>query len=734
MLHKSKRLAILAASASVFTLALEAAPAAAADSTPNTVQEVVVTAQKKTENQQDVPISLKAVSGRALDQLVAESEEDYLRLIPSVSMTNLARGGNQIQIRGLGSNVGNVGTVAVYNDGVISPSRIQQAGTFSEEDPALYDINRVEVLRGPQGTLYGEGSLGGVVNIISNRPNLDTLQASASATWFDRSHGSADNKDFAGMFNIPIVKDVFALRVVGYSYDHDGWINEVDTISPLFGIGPATLVKKDANTEKVTGGRALATFKPNEDFDATFIYKTERTDSGDEPIASPHQVADANAASFAYFGVKTNFNPYYSQSSFLSTASTNRTDQAILELNANLGFGKLTSISGYGWVDSSNSLGAINHNHAYNEELRLASDPSRSLSWIVGAYYRSAYAGLDIAGLGPYARDRATEASVFGQAYWTFAQGWKATLGVREEHETSDVSELFPPPTLTTRGSFNAFVPKLSIEYQQQENAPLYYATIAKGFRAGGANVDISEGTDPTFRGPFNPDSIWNYEIGEKSTFLDGKLTVNAALFYIDWSDVQIDRPIISIITPPVGFIVINGSRAHSYGAEADVYFNPTPKWTVTLGGSLINAGFDSGVITGVLGTVPLSGQTFSSTPKYTANFSVERRFDITTQLEGYIRADYSYRGSSFGDVPNKQFNPPYVGFLGVPGNLASGISQIVNLRTGVRRDSWDFQVFCTNLFDTHASTFTYFDGGFTDESVVLPPRTVGVNLKFRYN
>ena len=96
-------------------------------------------------------------------------------------MTNLGRGGNQIQIRGLGSDVGNVGTIALYNDGVIAPNRIEQSGTFSEEDPALFDVSRVEVLRGPQGTLYGEGSLGGVVNIISNRPNLDRFQASASA-------------------------------------------------------------------------------------------------------------------------------------------------------------------------------------------------------------------------------------------------------------------------------------------------------------------------------------------------------------------------------------------------------------------------------------------------------------------------------------------------------------------------------------------------------------------------
>jgi outer membrane receptor protein involved in Fe transport len=702
------------------------APASAATSPPTAVSEVVVTAQKKAESLENVPISVKAVTSETIETLNAESAEDYLRLVPSVSMTNLARGGNQIQIRGLGSNVGNVGTVAVYNDGVVAPNRIQQSGTFSEEDPGLFDIDRVEVLRGPQGTLYGEGSLGGVINIISKLPNLDRIQAEVSGTWFNRAHGTSDNEDVSAMVNLPIIKDVFGVRLVGYSYDHDGWISLVDPIPVLFGFGPAKLLKTDANTEKVTGGRAIAAFKPNETFDATFIIKGERTAAGAAPFASPHQIAFANALG------GTSFDPAYTQTAFLANSSVSKTTQAILQLNAHTGIGDLTSLTGYGTLNSDSSTTAINHDRAWDEELRLASRSSGAFSWIVGAYYRNALSALDLAGVGPFARDKSTEEAIFGQAYWAFAPGWKATVGLRESHQTSEVNQV--SPALASRGTFNSFLPKVTVQYQHDPNAPLFYVTAAKGFRAGGANVDESEGTDPKFRGPFSPDSIWNYELGSKATFLGGKLTVNAAVFYIDWSNVQIDRPIISLINPPVGFIVVNGSRAHSYGVEADVYLYPTPQWTITLGGSALNAGFDSGVITGVQGTVPLKGETFSSTPKYTANLSVERRIELTHRLEGYLRGDYSYRSSSFGDVPNHQFDAPFVGALGVPGDLRSGASQIVNLRAGIRRDQWDVQVFCTNVFDTHASTFTDFDGGFTDLVVVLPPRTIGVNLKLRYN
>ena len=242
------------------------------------LDEVVITAQKEAQPLQSVPISVKAITAATLESINAESAEDYLRLVPSVAMTNLARGGNQIQIRGLGSNVGNVGTVAVYNDGVIAPNRIQAGGTFAEQDPALFDVERVEVLRGPQGTLYGEGSFGGVINIISKRPALDKFQAAFSGSWFDTAHGSDSNGDFAGMFNAPLVKDVFGIRAIGYSYNHDGWIDQVGPVIDAFVSGaPLRVLREDANTEHVTGGRAVAQFTPSESFDATLIFKTEKS-------------------------------------------------------------------------------------------------------------------------------------------------------------------------------------------------------------------------------------------------------------------------------------------------------------------------------------------------------------------------------------------------------------------------------------------------------------------------
>src|SRR5262245_40819831 len=239
---------------------------------------ITVTAQKREEAIQSIPISIKALSAETLSQINASGLEDITKLVPSLSMTNLSRGGNNVQIRGLGSNVASLGTVAIYNDGIISADRIQSSGTFAEQDSALFDVERVEVLRGPQGTLYGEGSFGGVINIISKRPDPSKLEIGGSATWLDTKDGSSNNHHLAGMVNVPLIRDTLAVRAVAFDYDHEGYIDAVDISPILSGTGGPERVEKDANTEEVTGGRLALTYTPTDQFDATFIFKKQRTE------------------------------------------------------------------------------------------------------------------------------------------------------------------------------------------------------------------------------------------------------------------------------------------------------------------------------------------------------------------------------------------------------------------------------------------------------------------------
>ncbi len=178
-------------------------------------------------------------------------------------------------------------------------------------------------------------------------------------------------------------------------------------------------------------------------------------------------------------------------------------------------------------------------------------------------------------------------------------------------------------------------------------------------------------------------------------------LTVNSALFYIDWSDIQVDRAITSLINPPAEFIVVNGKQAHSVGIEADVYFRPSNDWDVVLGGSLANAQYDNGTIdssTNGLG-FPLRGQRLPSSPPLLLNASVEKRFVVVDGIQAYLRGEYNYRGNSFGDVPNT---------IAAPGaDLRSGESENLNFRVGLRSDIWELQAFVTNVTDRYQSTFT---------------------------
>ena len=713
---------LLANSALVWTVGMACGAQAAAQTVEDEV--IVVTAQKREESLQAVPISVRALSGETLDRVQADGLEDISTLVPSLSMASQNRGGSQVQIRGLGSNVGNVGTVAIYNDGVISASRTQSTGTFAERDAGLYDIERVEVLRGPQGTLYGEGSFGGVINIISRRPDASEIQASFSGSVYDVEEGSSDNHDLSGMFNLPLVEDKLALRVVAYDYQHDGYIDVVDIgppVAALFGLpgGAAELVEEDANTEEVSGGRIMLRATPNANFDATLIYKAEDIELGANSMVSPYQIA-AYAPGFDPNYTQAILGPAIGGSTAFGSEAESR--ETILQLDIATPIGNLTSVSGYGTFDSESANSAVFNSEGWSEEVRLASDSPGAFNWIAGAYYREASRNVDYLGF-DFLEESVESWAVFGQTYWEFVPNVTATVGLRYEEQSNEMIDQFYTAE-TFSGDFESVLPKFAIAWAPDEDM-LLYASAARGFRAGGTNSDQSLGTDANFVESFDPDTIWNYEIGSKMTFWEGRATINTALFYIDWSDIQIDRAITSLINPPTQFVVVNGEEAHSYGIEADIFLRPTDNWQIALGGSWLNAEYDSGTIdSATLGPgIPLDGQVLPSTPEYLLNASVERSFPLSIG-EAYLRADGSIRGSSYGDVPNE-----------VPGgDLTSGQLSFMNVRAGFRQDNWELQVFVTNVFNTDGGTYSYYDGSFTDRSALVRPRTIGGNLKLNYN
>ena len=696
------------------------------------LEEIIVTAQKRAESILDIPISIKVLEAATLETVNADSLDDIARLVPSMSMAETGgRGRSNVQIRGLGSNVGSVGTTAIYNDGVIAASRIASSGTFTEQDSVLFDVERVEVLRGPQGTLYGEGSFGGVINIISNRPDPSGFDAGLSGSWFDIEGGGSGSTDINGMLNVPLIKDTLAMRVVGFRNDHQGYIDGYDALptylAAVYGLNPADYppapVGKNLDTELVTGGRFSIRYTSGP-VDANLILKRQKTEIG---LASLETDYLNLLKDYAKHGRDTSAVFIGSDPLLNSFAGESTTDEGVLELNVQTSRGTWTSITGYGQIDVKTLGNSTSDNTATSQELRFSTDSKGAINWTVGAYYRTAEITEDFEAT-PLNNEKVDQWSVFGQMYWDIMPAVRATLGLRYGEQTTEVTDLLNEAALGalahSKATFDDLSPKLAMDWRVNANT-LLYASIAKGFRGGGANVDASLGEDPNFTRDFKPDSIWNYEIGAKAAILDNKVALNAAVFYIDWSDIQIDRPIQDNVTgnPEGVFIVTNGDKAHSYGFETDVYLYPAEGWEIFLGGSLMNPRYDSGTIDSPYEggrTFDLKGEHLPSAPEYTFNTSVSKTFPIgSSGMNGLVRADYSLRGDSYSDVPNKP--------LGT--HLNSGSMEVINLRAGIQADKWEIQAFVLNLADSNDSSFNYDTGSFLFRSR-LQPRTVGLNVK----
>lgn len=694
-------------------------------------EEILVTAQKREQALQEVPISLRVLSAGVLDTIGADRLESLTRVVPSLSITDFQRGSNNVQIRGLGSNVGNVGTVAIYNDGVISVNRLQANGIFAEQDTTLFDIERVEVLRGPQGTLYGEGSFGGVINIISRRPDLETFAGSVSFKKFEIEEGSSNNSQLAAMVNVPLLEKRLALRLVGFDNEQAGFIDAYSVLPALDPENPQPpqLVGEDLNWERTRGGRAMIGFRWNE-LQGQLIHKRERLRQGINKYTSRRYIRDL----FAHTGTPPPDSDLVFPLFRDVFGREQRVQEDLLQLDWHLPFATLSAVSGYGdIVDVDNTFRS--QTRGWSQELRLASE--ETFPWILGLYFREASRETQLQSEQALLREDFTQQwSLFGEAAWPLTDDLRLILGIRYSEQESRSLDHINADQLgdlyQVKERFTDTSPKIGIDWQHSDGL-LFYLSASKGFRAGGVNTDFSLGQDAGYVRSFRPDEVWNYELGLKRRLLQGQGWFNLAVFYIDWDKVQIDRPIQDNITANDSelskFITVNGEGAHSFGAEADLNLNLTSGWTFSLGASLIQAQFDSGTILSPYrntqnpdGIYRLQGMRLPNAPEYLLNLGVERSFQLSYGLQGYLRWDYSLRGHSYADVPNQ----------------ASGVDfnnrrfEVSNFFTGLRGDWWDLQLFVRNLEDVNASTMDWYDGSF-DFRAQLTPRTIGLGLSLHY-
>ena len=374
-----------------------------------------MTAGKREENLQDVAISIKAFSNEDLDEIGADTFTDYARSVPSLSFAERGSNRNQIILRGLGPSVG-LPTVGVYLDGV--PVQV----SFETVDPRLFDIERIEILRGPQGTLYGEGSLGGTINVISARPKLDRLEAKVAAEYLDIAHGG-DGENFSGMVNLPLVEDKFAVRIVALNRNRGGFID-----FPVVGV-------KNANTDDAFDSRVLAMWRPNDKLQVTGIYYYQDAKIEFDQAVSPT------------FSAALDLDKYSSSQAF-KTLWDWKTKQGTLEIDYDLGFADLVAHFGNSkrdrdLVDNLAGPAFINElNKVTSGEIRLVSKGDGPWSWIGGVFARNRKSDIfaDLPGIAaafglPAYRlgfDNEYDGyAVFGEASYAFNPAFSVRVGGR---------------------------------------------------------------------------------------------------------------------------------------------------------------------------------------------------------------------------------------------------------------------------------------------------------------
>ena len=742
--------------------ALAADETAAAGDQTGGVQEVVVTATRRAESVVEVPYNIQAVSAEQLEKTGARVMSDFIRTIPGVSFIDQGPSlGMDVVLRGLRTTAasGNQRTTSIYIDDVEIPA---------DFDPRILDLSRVEVLRGPQGTLYGSGAIGGTIRYITEKPSSKDWQGMVMGEGGQTRHGG-NNTAASGMLNVPLVDDRLALRAnVGY-FDNSGFLDNV------------RLQKKDVNTDRTFSGRAGLLATPIEGLEINLAYFFQNTDFGSD------NTIDEDVGKFS------NTNYFVGGSRF---------DHDITSLTASydFGFASLTSSTSYRRNDAFSVRDITNdvrdviyasflppdlipditsnstrntHEHFTTQELRLVSNSQGPLSWIAGAYWeksRSRFVaqeqvpipfpgqaefedliGSPITDTKDYffgAVSDFKQEALFGELGYQLTPHLNASVGARyfKYDSSADffaIDQYFggrnpdgtartePLPDELSVGSAEASdtIFRFNSSYKTGETG-LAYLTIAEGYRPGGYNLVGKNTGIAADQFQYDPDSVVNYEIGFKDYVLDHRLYVSTALYYIDWKDIQT-----TVITPSGFYLVGNAGKAHSTGAELELSARDiiVPGLTLSAGYSYTSTKLDETV-----DGLGFDGDRAPYVPKHTGSLIADYAFPISGTLRGGLNFLTSYTGSAATDfgadrpnlgggvAPNDQFLPLDAYWL-------------TNVSARVTNGAWTARLALDNVFDKYGDisrSYRAASSPFRTPYVyrtVNRPRTVALSVTWRF-
>lgn len=714
--------------------ALSLSAPAAETAGPAAIEEIIVSAQKREQSIQDIPMSISAMGGVAIERAGYTDVKEFANAIPS--LTHSVAGGSQtdsattISIRGVaGEN-----TTGFY---------IDDAPLLESVNPRVIELERIEVLRGPQGTLYGARSMGGTVRLITRQPQLNQLGGRFHAGVSTTKDGG-DNYRLDGTVNIPVAEDLFALQLSGFREDESGFLDRV--ASPLapqpfsskkdvndleaYGgqvVGLVSLLEGDLkivpryifqNVER--DGRTLADTKPS-------ARSAERLFDLDEPSDTDWSLATLTISYETAFGQFVSATSGYERS-LQDSEDFSEWTQAI--------FGVVLP----SWLEASTD------EEMFAQEFRFTSSFDGPLQLTAGLFYQN----LDSHWVFPPAvipgiadaiglpsdviffldnKNEIDEKAAFIEATYQVTDKLTFILGLRYFDNEVDFELLqggsFIGPDERFGGvqKETGVTPKFGVQYAVNDNHMLY-ATAGKGFRTGGVNFFSSQlcsaeldakGISPSQLQTFDSDELWSYELGLKSSLFDDRVKLNLSAYRIDWTELQQN------VALACGFsVTANTGEAESNGFEAELEWQAMASLKLAMGIGYSDAEISDGgdLLTGI------EGEAVQDIPEWTLSFSGNYDFALF-ERPAYLHADLSYTGDSMSAVDDSD-------------PLRSRDSYtLANLKLGMIENRWELSLFVNNLFDEEANYGVALPMGVETPGrpriAINRPRTMGIEARYEF-
>jgi len=726
------------------------------------LQEVIVTTTRRAESIAKVPISVKALTRGDLADANIKSIADISAVTPGLQFDTpqgVLGTVTTIAIRGLNTIVG-ASVVGIYLDDTPIQTRLPAVGNIGNPYPAVFDLSRVEVARGPQGTLFGAGSEAGTIRFITNQPSLDTTSAYTRAELSSTQYGTP-SYELGAAVGGPIVPGEVGFRVSAWGRHDGGYIDRVDP-------GTGAVTARNTNSGDSAAFRAALAIKVSDTVKVSpsmFYQDLSRNDSNafygnfSDPSRGRFENAtllpDTANDYFALPAVKVEARlPFADLTSV--TSYTHRTANVRDEIAALIG--------GAGIANYGNPLGpdfptsaadaapmpTVQNLRAITQELRLASNrPDAWVTWVAGLFYDHR-TQTDVLTMEPslpadpsgallgffYQKVVDDQIAAFAEGDWHFASKWTLTLGERVAHIKTDQLNLngngifnSPIPRYQFSAPYTPNTPRVSVAYQANPDN-MFYVSAAKGFRLGGGSNPVPDSCDVTVPSSVKPDYVWSYEVGSKNTLFGGRAQIAASAFHIDWRSIQ------QVIVPPCGVAyVTNTGNAVSNGFDLDMHARMTDRLTAGLSVGYVDAHYTEDVLDSAGRPLVQKGDTVGLLPQVNPPWEINAnaRYEIPWggQSRPYARVEYQFHSRNPG---------PFTSGITASANYSPQLApnpatNLVNASFGMVRGDLEGTLFVNNLFNSTPllNKWLWVPQARAIFYNTFRPRTIGVSLSYQY-